>query len=620
MSPSGFTPPPLDSLKPLPKYGPDDVKALVSSAAQRHGVDENLLMRVVQQESSFRPNAVSPKGATGPMQLMPGTAKDLGVDPTNVDQNVEGGARYLSQLLRKYGGDKNKALAAYNAGPGRVDRGGALPAETQNYVAQISGGRSGGRGGASMQQASAFTPPPLSSLKPEKPQEQPKTWGQTVADVGRGAVDLAAGLGAEAMKPIVYGGDLIRRATGQKRIINEPDVQGLMTPPPTAAGRAGSMIEPLLELFLAPELKAPQAATATRAAVKGFPLWLRATTEAMKMGVQAKLHGEDPNSAMILGAASPVVGAGLRAIGRGMSDSAKALYERSLNPTRIITKAETDKVVPELMDKKYWASTFPRYVKQTEEQLTKAAANLKAAWNKVPPGTKVDIQPVRDALLDEMKQYSAPVRPGVRTAITEQAQAARKKILEQYQRLAPFGRYVEAEDARTIRQMLDKAPAKKGEFVLSDAATTALEKAQARGGDALRNELNKIPQIANENAQYHFWKTVDHVVQATKDRKIGQKALITTLATTGILGGDIASGKRDIADIPGVLKDAILIGGAVSLASSTGARQLTAVMANKLGNFIKSRDLTKFFEAAGTAAGVQKARPQTSPWTAPPLP
>ena len=128
---------PLDqfiaNLPPAP-----DVKGLVSQAAQKYGLDPDLLHSVAQHESGYNPAAVSPKGAIGPMQLMPDTAKSLGVDPNDPAENVEGGARYLKQLLDKYQGDTRKALAAYNAGEGRVDSGKPLPKETLDYVNAIA--------------------------------------------------------------------------------------------------------------------------------------------------------------------------------------------------------------------------------------------------------------------------------------------------------------------------------------------------------------------------------------------------------------------------------------------------------------------------------------------------
>jgi soluble lytic murein transglycosylase-like protein len=128
---------PIADCDPLPK---DEVDALVSDAASREGLQPDLLRRVMQRESAFKPCAISVKGAQGLMQLMPATADQYGVkDPFNPKQNVAAGARFLKELLVKYGGDLTLALSAYNAGPGRVDRAGGVPAiaETQNYVAEI---------------------------------------------------------------------------------------------------------------------------------------------------------------------------------------------------------------------------------------------------------------------------------------------------------------------------------------------------------------------------------------------------------------------------------------------------------------------------------------------------
>jgi soluble lytic murein transglycosylase-like protein len=111
--------------------------AEITAAAQANGLDPALLAGLIKQESGFNPNAGSPAGARGLAQLMPGTAAGLGV--TNVldpVQSINGGAKYLKQQLDAFGGDVAKALAAYNAGPGAVQRFGGIPpyAETQNYV------------------------------------------------------------------------------------------------------------------------------------------------------------------------------------------------------------------------------------------------------------------------------------------------------------------------------------------------------------------------------------------------------------------------------------------------------------------------------------------------------
>ena len=112
----------------------------IAPLAAKYGVDEALVRAVIRMESGGRTAAVSPKGAMGLMQLMPGTARMLGVeDPFDPVQNLEGGIKYLSQLSDKYQGDLVKTLAAYNAGPGRVDSYGGVPpfAETRNYVKNV---------------------------------------------------------------------------------------------------------------------------------------------------------------------------------------------------------------------------------------------------------------------------------------------------------------------------------------------------------------------------------------------------------------------------------------------------------------------------------------------------
>lgn len=112
---------------------------IVVRAAKRHGVDPNLARAVVTAESDFNPKSLSSAGAMGLMQLMPGTARDLGVnDPWDPEQNVDGGVRYLGQMLSRFDGDVGKALMAYNWGPSNVERQGRPPAETRNYLEKVT--------------------------------------------------------------------------------------------------------------------------------------------------------------------------------------------------------------------------------------------------------------------------------------------------------------------------------------------------------------------------------------------------------------------------------------------------------------------------------------------------
>jgi len=115
-------------------------RSTINLVANRHGIDPALVRAVIHAESAFKANAKSKAGALGLMQLMPGTADDLGVEnPLSPEQNIDGGVRYLAWLLQKTNGDTTLATAAYNAGPGAVERHNGIPPyeETQTYVKRV---------------------------------------------------------------------------------------------------------------------------------------------------------------------------------------------------------------------------------------------------------------------------------------------------------------------------------------------------------------------------------------------------------------------------------------------------------------------------------------------------
>ena len=143
-----YVPPAPAPANPAPVARPDDAARrqaevcptkLADAAADKYGLPRRLVRSVIAAESDFQPRAVSPKGAIGLMQLMPATAEALGADPRDPAQNVDAGTRYLRDLLEKYDGGLWHALAAYNAGPGAVDKYQGVPPyrETLNYVGKI---------------------------------------------------------------------------------------------------------------------------------------------------------------------------------------------------------------------------------------------------------------------------------------------------------------------------------------------------------------------------------------------------------------------------------------------------------------------------------------------------
>ena len=118
----------------------DEYQDFIKKAANENKVEENLIKSLIAAESAGKPNAVSPVGAKGLMQLMDGTAKELGVsNPFDVEQNIDGGTKYIKKMLEQFNGEVDLALAAYNAGPGNVQKYNGVPpfSETEKYITRV---------------------------------------------------------------------------------------------------------------------------------------------------------------------------------------------------------------------------------------------------------------------------------------------------------------------------------------------------------------------------------------------------------------------------------------------------------------------------------------------------
>lgn len=159
---------------------PKAFESMIKNASVRHQVPEELVKAVIKVESNYNPQATSHMGAMGLMQLMPGTARDLGVTrPYDPAQNINGGTKYLRELLDRYDGDVPKAVAAYNCGPGNVERG-RLPQETRSYLKLVSQYYGGSR---NLRKGRAVLTPPVPKTAPQEVSPAPREVAPTTQEV-----------------------------------------------------------------------------------------------------------------------------------------------------------------------------------------------------------------------------------------------------------------------------------------------------------------------------------------------------------------------------------------------------------------------------------------------------
>lgn len=230
---------PIDAMVATPEElaagvpAPKQYAALIGKAAVDNDLPPELLAAQIKQESGFNPNAVSPAGATGISQFMPGTAKEMGVNPLDPASAIPGGARYLRQNIDKFGGSVPLGLAAYNAGPGRVQQSGGdiskLPAETRGYIANILGSQ-GGAGGTQVAQAGGDTRARVIQMLNDK--------NPAVQKMGR---SLATGLVGKMLTPADY--DIQQRPDGTVIAVNKKNPSDMQVINAPGAGKSAIQFE-----------------------------------------------------------------------------------------------------------------------------------------------------------------------------------------------------------------------------------------------------------------------------------------------------------------------------------------------------------------------------------------
>lgn len=342
-----------------------DMEDHASSEAARLGVDPHLALGVMRQESRSNPMAVSPKGAMGPMQLTAGTAHELGVDPTDAYQNITGGITYLKQQMDAFGGDKAKALAAYNAGPEAVRKYGGVPpfAETQAYVKSILGDQP-----TTDQNA---PPAPAPDASPASPAPQGAKGGVSVASIGGPSPTAGDGYSA----PMAFSGppgsappnvpvdaglgliDGVKKAAGSTldsfaniipglgfadRLLSTGRVSGSLMPDPlhvigSLASRVGDQVSPYIPRTLAGQVTQTLGQYLPAAALPGSAPARAANVLLPTMGTEiakwaANQAGMGPDVQQIAGMVGGVVGGG--AASARLNPGGQANIQAAVNAAR----------------------------------------------------------------------------------------------------------------------------------------------------------------------------------------------------------------------------------------------------------------------------------------------
>ncbi len=409
----------------------------------------------------------------------------------------------------------------------------------------------------------------------------PPSWGGTAIQAGK---DLLGGIGSGLASTVFQGGDIIRRGLGMERVIERPEVQQLITPPPGLAGGVGYGAEQIAEFLIpgsiaAKGAKAIQASTKVPGLVKAIA---RPAMEAASAGAVAGVQSGGKPSEMgkaagITGAMSAIV-PGARAAKR-LKDSAVTSYSQALRATKGPMKKTADKIIPELIERRTTALSLEALEQKAKEQVASAGQKLDDAIDALaadPKTPNVKMKPILDAMNDYKQGFIVNGVP-----IDKEAIRAIDGLQGTIKKLGPD---LSIESIRKVRQILDKKVAWRKGFVMPVESGGTID-ATKEATNAIRREFAKeYPDIAKLNKEFSFWKKVDDVVSETVERtrpqapRLGERMMTAAGAAGGLATGGIS----------GAVMNALTLRALTKLVNSTAWHTFSAVNKDRLANLIAS--------------------------------
>lgn len=476
-------------------------------------------------------------------------------------------------------------------------------------------------------------------------QQQPQSYAEMIGEFGS---DALQGLGAGVLSTIFHGGDLIRRATGQQRIIDTPDVRSSITPPASLAGQLGYGGEKVAEFFVpggavGKAAKLVEGATTGLRGAQALNIGARAALEgAAAGGVAGVQTGGDPqamkDAALQTGAITAGLGtaaAAVPGVTKGLERWAESQYGKVLNPTKEKFKYKAqEEVVPELVKRGVLGGTLEGMKSKFTSRAQEWGQKLDDAYAALPKGSAVELQPVLSAMDDMIKPMYTQTSRGVVTkgpladkAIEDMEKL--KKVLTDHHEVNPVTGALEipVDRIRELRQHFDEVASKAGAFHGKTLAEANVASSYEHAGNAIRAELAKpFPDIAKINKEYSFWKNAQDVTDATILRRTGQaKPLGRQLATA--IGGAVTGGVTNMlgGTTGSVLVDAAIGAKAADMLqaaiTSPAWRTVSAVSKDRIAKAIAkgNRGEAEFYlqKVLSAARGAQITTPASLQYSAP---